>query len=251
MNSIDLNCDMGESFGVWRMGQDAEVMPWISSANIACGMHAGDPATMLRTVDLARAHGVAIGAHVALPDLAGFGRRAIAIEPADLHALVLYQLGALAGVARARAMELRHVKPHGALYHQLAADAALADAFAAAVQAFDARLRVVTQVQGALPAAAAAHGLRVLREAFADRGYGSDGRLLPRSQAGALLPPARAAAQALLLASAGCAEDADGRRVPVAADTLCLHGDREDAAALAHAVHRRLAAAAIRIEAPA
>lgn len=249
MKRIDFNCDMGESFGVWRMGQDAEVMPWISSASIACGMHAGDPATMQATVALARRHRVAIGAHVSLPDLQGFGRRAMAITPADLHALVIYQLGALDGFARAAGTRLRHVKAHGALYHQANADPALAEAFAGATHAVDPALRVVTQPDGALQHAAAARGLSVLREAFVDRGYGADGRLLARGTPGALLTPPQAAAQALALATRGAIIAFGGVTVPVSADTLCMHGDRDDAATLAQAIHAVLVGANIAIEA--
>lgn len=250
MKTIDLNCDMGESFGAWTMGQDAQVMPWISSANIACGMHAGDPSTMRRTVELALRHGVAIGAHVALPDLVGFGRRAMAILPEDLHALVLYQIGALAGIAQAAGAQLRHVKAHGALYHQTVADAALADAFASAVHAFDVQLVVMTSAEGALREAASKHGLRVLREAFADRGYGADGRLLARGTPGAVFDTAQAAAQALTLATRGEVTARGGARLVVAAETLCMHGDRDDAAATAQAIHTALAAAGLSVEAP-
>ena len=213
MKRIDFNCDMGESFGVWRMGQDAEVMPWISSASIACGMHAGDPATMQATVALARRHHVAIGAHVSLPDLQGFGRRTMAITPADLHALVIYQIGALDGFARAAGTRLRHVKAHGALYHQANADPALAEAFAGATHAVDPALRVVTQPDGAL------------------------------------LTPPQAAAQALALATRGTVIALNGATVPVSVDTLCMHGDRDDAVTLAQAIHAVLAAANIAIEA--
>jgi UPF0271 protein len=249
MKRIDLNCDMGESFGAWNMGQDAQVMPWVSSANIACGMHAGDPATIQRTVALAVQHDVAIGAHVSLPDLQGFGRRAMAISAADLHALVLYQIGALAGFARAAGTRLHHVKAHGALYHQTASDSALAQAFARAVRDFDAQLAVIAQSGGALLDAAQALGLRGLREAFADRGYGSDGKLLARGTPGALLEPAQAAAQALAMAAHNEVVAHGNMCLPIIADTLCIHGDHEDAAALAQAVRSALAAAGISVQA--
>ncbi len=249
MKRIDLNCDMGESFGAWNMGQDARVMPWISSANIACGMHAGDPATIRRTVALAVQHGVAIGAHVSLPDLQGFGRRTMAISAADLHALVLYQIGALAGFARAAGTRLRHVKAHGALYHQTASDAALSQAFAQAVCDFDMQLAVVAQHGSAVLDATQALGLRGLREAFADRGYGGDGKLLPRGATGALLDTAQAAAQALGIAAQGVVVAHGGARLAIVADTLCMHGDRDDAAALAQTLHSALATANISVQA--
>ena len=251
MKRIDLNCDMGESFGVWNMGQDAQVMPWISSANIACGMHAGDPATMQRTVALAVQHGVAIGAHVSLPDLQGFGRRAMAISAADLHALVLYQLGALAGFAHAAGGRLRHVKAHGALYHQTACDAVLAQAFTRAVRDFDAQLAVVAQSGSALLDAAQTLHLRGLREAFADRGYDHDGKLLARGTHGALLETAQAAAQAVMIAAHDAVVEHHGARLTLTADTLCLHGDRDDAAMLAQAVRGALTAAGIDVQAAA
>lgn len=251
MKRIDLNCDMGESFGAWTMGQDARVMPWISSANIACGMHAGDPATMQRTVALAVQHGVAIGAHVSLPDLQGFGRRAMAISATELHALVLYQLGALAGFARAAGTRLRHVKAHGALYHQTADDAVLAQAFTQAVRDFDAQLAVIAQPGSALLDAAQTLHLLALREAFIDRGYNDDGELLLRGTAGALLDTAAARAQAMALATRHEVLTHAGTRLSLIADTLCMHGDREDAATLAQAVHDALTAAGIDVQAAA
>ncbi len=241
MHSVDFNCDMGESFGAWRMGDDAAVMPWISSASIACGMHAGDPSTMQATVALARSHGVAIGAHVALPDLQGFGRRAMAITPAELHALALYQIGALAAFAHAAGTRLRHVKAHGALYHQVHADAALATALADAVAQFDTRLAIIAMAGGALATATVQRGLPLRREAFADRGYAADGTLLPRGQPGAVLDAAAAAAQAVRLAQGGT----------VTCDTLCVHGDGANAAGVAAAVHHALCAAGIAVAAPA
>jgi len=249
MKRIDLNCDMGESFGAWTMGQDAQVMPWISSANIACGMHAGDPATMQRTVILAVRHGVAIGAHVSLPDLQGFGRRAMAISAADLYALVLYQLGALAGFVQAAGARLRHVKAHGALYHQTAADTELAQALAHAVRDFDAQLAVMAQPGSALLEAAQKLHLRGLREAFADRGYDQDGKLLARGTPGALLEITQAAAHAVTLATQGTVTTAQDTRLAIDADTLCLHGDRADAAMLAQTVRSALNAAGIDVRA--
>src|SRR5689334_23807693 len=164
--AIDLNCDMGESFGAWRMGQDAEVMPWITSANIACGFHAGDFSTMQQTVALAKQHGVAIGAHVSLPDLQGFGRREMKISPNEAHALTLYQVGALAAFARAAGTRVAHVKPHGALYNMAAKDRPLADAIARAVRDFDADLILLGLANSELPRAGQALGLRVAHEAF-------------------------------------------------------------------------------------
>ena len=231
---IDLNCDMGESFGAWRMGQDAEVMPWITSANIACGFHAGDFSTMRQTVALAIKHGVAIGAHVSLPDLQGFGRRELRVTPDEAYAMTLYQIGALAAFTGAAGTRVAHVKPHGALYNMAAKDAALADAIARAVRDFDRDLILVGLAGSALPAAGAAIGLRVAHEAFADRRYEADGSLTPRREADAVIHHVEAAvAQALRIATKGNVETRDGKFIDVRADTICVHGDRPDAAVFA------------------
>ncbi|HET6546549.1 MAG TPA: 5-oxoprolinase subunit PxpA [Rhodanobacteraceae bacterium] len=247
---IDLNCDMGESFGAWRMGQDAEVMPWISSANIACGFHAGDPAIMQRTVAMARAHGVAIGAHVALPDLAGFGRRELRVTPAETYAFSLYQIGALAGFARAAGSALAHVKPHGALYNMAARDAALADAIAQAVRDFDARLILVGLAASELPRAGERAGLAVAHEAFADRRYDDDGRLAPRGEADAVIGNGdAAAAQAVAICTCGLVTTRNGSTRRIHADTLCVHGDRADAGLFAQRLRTALDAAGVRVAA--
>ena len=244
--TIDLNCDMGESFGAWRMGQDAEVMPWITSANIACGFHAGDFSTMQQTVLLAKKHGVAIGAHVSLPDLQGFGRRELRVTPDEAYALTLYQIGALSAFTRAAGTRLAHVKPHGALYNMAAKDAALADAIARAVHDFDKDLILVGLAGSALPAAGAAIGLRVAHEAFADRRYEADGSLTPRREADAVIHDIDAAvAQAVRIATKGNAETRDGRIIDVHADTICVHGDRDDAAVFARRLREALTGAGV------
>ena len=240
-SAIDLNCDMGESFGAWRMGQDAEVMPWITSANIACGFHAGDFSTMEQTVLLAKAHGVAIGAHVSLPDLQGFGRRELRVTPDEAYAMTLYQIGALVAFAKAADTRVAHVKPHGALYNMAAKDAALADAIARAVRDFDKDLILVGLAGSKLPAAGAALGLRVAHEAFADRRYEADGSLTPRREAGAVIHDLDAAvAQAVQIATKGEVETRDGKIIDVRADTICVHGDRNDAAMFARRLREAL-----------
>lgn len=245
---IDLNCDLGESFGAWRMGADEAVMPYISSANIACGFHAGDPDTMLRTVELARDAGVAIGAHVALPDLQGFGRREMRVSPAEAYAMTLYQVGALAGFTRAAGTFLRHVKPHGALYNMAARDAALADAIAAAVCDFDPLLVLVGLAGSELPRAGERHGLAVAHEAFADRRYRADGSLVPRDAAGAVIDDIEASlAQALAIAQGGGIESREGARLQLRVDTLCVHGDHPDAPSRARRLHEALAGAGMRV----
>lgn len=248
---IDLNCDMGESFGAWTMGQDEAVLPFVTSANVACGFHAGDPRVMLATVRAAVRHGVRVGAHVSLPDLQGFGRREMKVTPDEAHAFTLYQLGALDGVARACGVKLAHVKPHGALYNMAARDAALSSAIAAAVAAFDRALVLFGLAGGALVAAGRAAGLRVAEEAFADRSYEPDGQLTPRGIPGAVLSdPAAAAAQAVALATRGEVVARGGGLLRLRADTICVHGDRPDAAAFARALREALSTAGLRVEAP-
>lgn len=239
--TIDLNCDMGESFGAWTMGQDAAVLAHVTSANIACGFHAGDPATMRRTVELAAQANVAIGAHVSLPDLVGFGRREMRVSPADAHAMTLYQIGALAGFVRAAGARLRHVKPHGALYTMAARDTALADAIARAVRDADASLILVGLAGSELPRAGKRAGLAVAHEAFADRAYESDGSLATRGTAGAVIDDIEAAlAQATSIARDGRVTARDGSTLALCADTLCVHGDRADAGLFAQRLRAAL-----------
>jgi UPF0271 protein len=249
--SIDLNCDMGESFGAWTMGDDAGVLAHVSSANIACGMHAGDPATMRRTVELALAAGVAIGAHVSLPDLQGFGRREMKIGADEAYALTLYQIGALDGFARAAGMRLTHVKPHGALYNMAARDTALADAIARAVRAFDASLRLVGLAASELPRAGERVGLAVAHEAFADRRYENDGTLTPRRERDAVIEDIDdVVAQALAIARGDGATTRQGSHLALHADTICVHGDRPNAAAFAQRLREGLRAAGIDVAPP-
>jgi UPF0271 protein len=246
MRSIDLNCDMGESFGAWRMGADTAVMPWITSANVACGFHAGDPMTMLATVRAAADAGVAIGAHIGLPDLAGFGRRVMAVSPAELYAMSVAQLGALTAVARTANLRVGHLKPHGALYHMAEQDPALARAIVDAIRDVDSRVRLVGLAGGALVRAGDRGGLAIAHEAFADRRYLADGRLVPRGQPDAVIEDIDAAVrQAVALAVDGVVTSVDGGTVRVHADTVCVHGDRPDAAAFAQALHDGLHAAGL------
>ena len=249
--SIDLNCDLGESFGAWRMGQDADVLAHVSSANIACGFHAGDPDTMRHTVTLAVAAQVALGAHVSLPDLQGFGRREMRISAHEAYAMTLYQIGALAGFAQAAGTRLHHVKPHGALYNMAARDAALADAIAAATRDFDTRLVLVGLAGSELPRAGLRAGLRIANEAFVDRRYEDDGSLTPRGEADALLGEhVDILAQALAIAAGRGVPTRRGGILPLQADTLCVHGDRADAGALARSLRGALQDAGLSIRAP-
>lgn len=243
---IDLNSDIGESFGAWTMGDDAGVLVHVTSANIACGFHAGDALTMQRTVALAVERGVAIGAHVGLPDLQGFGRREMKISAAEAHAFTLCQIGALDAFARAAGTRLRHIKPHGALYNMAARDASLADAIAQAIRGFDPELVLVGLAASELPRAGVRAGLRVAHEAFADRRYEADGSLTPRSRVDAVIADADAAvAQALAIVRDARVSARDGSTLALRADTLCVHGDRVDAATWAARLRQALEAAGV------
>ncbi|HEX5386945.1 MAG TPA: 5-oxoprolinase subunit PxpA [Gemmatimonadales bacterium] len=246
--TIDLNADLGEGFGIWAPAADAELLPLVTSANIACGFHAGDPVRMRETVALAAAHGVAIGAHPGYPDLQGFGRRELDASPAEIAAYALYQVGALDAVARAAGTRVRYVKPHGALYHRLARDRDAARAFAAAIHDLDRELTVLGPEGSALLAAARSAGLEARREAFIDRGYGPDGILVPRGREGALASdPVAAAERAVRIVREGLVKAVDGTDVPVAADSLCIHGDGRHAAELLRAVRARFEAEGIAV----
>src|SRR6476660_6612574 len=225
-SSIDLNCDLGESFGRWTLGQDAELMESISSCNVACGFHAGDPDVMRRTVRLAKENGIAIGAHPGLPDLVGFGRRTMSVTPQEVEALVLYQVGALAAIARAEGATLRHVKAHGALYNMAIRDRPLADAIARAVAAFDSSLLLFGLPGSELLRAGEAAGLPVAAEGFADRAYEPDGSLTPRSLPDAVIhDPDAVVARAVLMAREGVVVARNGDEVPMRVATICTHGD--------------------------
>ena len=249
---IDLNADVGESLGAWPMGDDERLIPLVSSVNVACGAHAGDPRTIERTVRLAVASGAAVGAHPGYPDLLGFGRRDLAMEPADLEASILYQVGAVAAFARDAGVELHHVKPHGALYNAAARDRQLAETIARAIHRAGSSLLVYGPPGSALLAAAEAAGLPVVAEAFPDRAYEPDGSLRSRRLPGAVLSDsATIADRALALARDGRVVASDGSLVTVAAGTLCLHGDTPGAADHARAVRETLAAAGIEVRAVA
>ncbi|HTI38273.1 MAG TPA: 5-oxoprolinase subunit PxpA [Vicinamibacterales bacterium] len=244
--SIDINCDMGESFGPWPMGTDALVLPFITSANIACGAHAGDPSVMRRTVRLAREHGVSVGAHPGFPDLQGFGRREMRIPPSEVEDSVLAQIGALDAIARAEGVRLRHVKAHGALYNMAARDRSLADAVARAIRAFDPSLIMLGLPGSALIDAGEAAGLTVAREGFADRSYEPDGSLTPRSREGAVLHAADVVAErAVRLVAEGRAVTSGKTTIALRVDTICVHGDTPGAATLASRVRQALAAAGV------
>ena len=246
---IDLNCDCGESYGAWTLGDDAALLQYVTSANVACGGHAGDPDVMRRTVHLAHERGVAVGAHPGYPDLAGFGRRSLPMTPEQITNSVLAQIGALAAIAHVEGAQLTHVKPHGALYNDAAINFTLAEAIAYAVAVFDQKLILVGLAGSDLIRAGEAAGLRVAHEAFADRRYEADGTLRSRSLPGAVLDdPSEAAAQALSIVTQGNAQTIDGVHVPIKAYTLCVHGDLPGAAARAAAVRKALDAAGVAVQ---
>lgn len=250
MPRIDLNCDCGESFGAWRLGDDEAVLPLVTSANVACGAHAGDPEVMRHTVRRCRDLGVAVGAHPGFPDLPGFGRRVLPMSPQEITNSVLAQIGALYAIARAEGVELRHVKAHGALYNLAAVTPPVAEAIARAVAAFSRELVLVGLAGSQLTAAGEAAGLRVAHEAFADRTYEADGTLRSRSLPDALiLDPARNLSQALSIVQHGQALTLASSPVPVAADTLCIHGDTPGAAERAAALRHGLEQAGVRVRA--
>lgn len=245
--TVDLNADLGEGFGVWTLGDDDAMLDIVTSANIACGFHAGDPAGLLRVCRSAATRGVRIGAQVGYRDLAGFGRRFIDIEPADLTADVIYQIGALSALAAAAGTTVTYVKPHGALYNSIVENEAQARAVAKAVHSVDPGLPVLGLAGSAFFAAAADLGLRTIAEAFADRAYCADGWLVSRREPGAVLHDAEAIAQRVLtMVTEGRVQAVDGSEIDISAESVCVHGDSPGAVQIAAAVRRRLEAAAVR-----
>ena len=250
MMRIDLNADVGESFGPYEIGADAAVLRHVTSANVACGGHGGDPSVMRRTVRLAVDSGASPGAHPGYADLMGFGRRDIEMAPQEVEDLVVYQIGALAGMAAAEGVRLRHVKPHGALYNRAARDRPLADAIARAVRAVDRRLILFGGSGSRLVEAGEALGLRTAAEVFADRAYRADGSLAPRREPGAVIAdPALVAERALRLVERGEVAAVDGAVIQLRRDTICLHGDTPGAGDIAAAVRARLEQAGVRLAA--
>jgi UPF0271 protein len=250
MKTLDLNCDMGEGFGAWRMGDDAALLDHVTSANIACGFHAGDPGTIHRTVKLALEKGVAVGAHPSLPDLQGFGRRRMNVSAQEAYDLVVYQVGALAGFAAACGGKLSHVKAHGALYNMAAKDAKLAQAIAQAVKDFDPRLILFGLAGSELIRAGEQAGLKTANEVFADRTYQADGSLTPRAQPDAMIhDPALALAQVKRMLEEGKVKSTNGLDVAVKADTLCIHGDEAGAVEFARRIRAALDADGVRVAA--
>ncbi|MGP0173182.1 LamB/YcsF family protein [Pseudomonas sp. NCHU5208] len=250
MPSIDLNSDLGESFGQWSMGDDAAMLDIVSSANVACGFHAGDPAGILRTLKAAAAKGVTIGAHVAYPDLVGFGRRNMDIASDELTADVIYQIGALQALATAAGTSVRYVKPHGALYNTIAHDTRQALAVIEAIRAVDARLVLVALAGSKLIELARHEGLTCIAEAFADRAYTPQGTLVSRREPGAVLHDAEQVAQRMLrLVQSGEVEAIDGSVTRIEADSICVHGDSPGAIQMAREVRQLLEQSGVSLQA--
>jgi len=247
-NAVNLNSDLGESFGAWHMGNDQAMLGIVKSANIACGFHGGDPTVMRETVRLAKANGVSIGAHPSFPDLQGFGRRQMKMSPAEIEALIAYQTGALMGIAAAEGVRVTHVKPHGALSNMASVEPDLAAAIARAIKAVDPQLIFLVTAQSQMSKAGRKLGLTVAEEVFADRTYGDDGNLTPRSQPHAMIHDA---AQSLAHVRRMVEEQAifslSGRKIPTPIDSICVHGDEPTAVAVAQSVRDGLSAAQIRI----
>jgi 5-oxoprolinase (ATP-hydrolysing) subunit A len=247
---VDLNADVGESFGAYTIGDDEALLESVTSASVACGFHAGDPVVMTTTVRAALEHGVVVGAHIGYPDLQGFGRRPMVLAPDELTAGVIYQLGALDAIARSLGSRVRFVKPHGALYHKAAADQGVARALVAGVLAFDPTLPVVTLPNSCVVVEAAAVGMATVGECFADRAYTSAGALVSRSLPGGVIDdPDVVAARALAMATEGLIEAIDGSRLRVRADSMCVHGDTAGAAALAATIRAALERAGVELKA--
>lgn len=243
---MDLNSDLGESYGAWRMGDDAAMLQIVTSANVACGFHAGDPQGIWQTLRHAAARGVCVGAHVSYPDRVGFGRRSMDVSSADLTADVIYQIGALQGLAAAAGTRVRYVKPHGALYNTIAHDERQARAVIEAIRAVDSSLILLGLANAPLLQWAQAAGLQTAAEAFADRAYTPQGTLVSRQQPGAVLHDAELVARRMLaLVQTGEIEAIDGSRIRLQADSICVHGDSPDAVRMAQQVRQHLQAAGV------
>lgn len=240
-STIDLNCDMGESFGAWTMGRDVELMDYVSSVNIACGFHAGDASVMRQTIELAIKKNVAIGGHPSFPDLQGFGRRSMSLSPNEVFDIILYQVSAIKGMCEALGGKLHHVKPHGALYNQAAKDKTLAEAIAKAVKSIDENLILYGLSGSYLISKAENIGLKTASEVFADRTYQNDGSLTPRSEPNALINDTEIAiSQVLKMVNEQTVTATNGETVSLKAETICIHGDGENAVEFAKKINQKL-----------
>ena len=248
MNKVDLNCDLGESFGNYKLGLDEEVIKYISSANIACGFHASDPLVMEKTVAMAKENGVAIGAHPGYPDLVGFGRRNMNISPKEVKAMVIYQIGALAAFCKAGGLSLQHVKPHGGMYNMAGKDAAWAEAICEAIYDVDPGYILLAPGNGEMSKAAARIGLKCAREVFADRAYEEDGSLVARSKPGAVITDENVAIERVVsMVKYGKVTAITGKEIAVEAESICVHGDGVKAVEFVKKIKERLSAEGIAI----
>ncbi len=249
MFSVDLNCDMGESFGAWKTGSDAELMKFVSSANIACGFHAGDPTTVRQTIELAIRNDIAIGAHPGFPDLQGFGRRSMSLSPQEVSDLVLYQVSAIKGVCEAFGAKLHHVKPHGALYNQAAQDSKLAETICQAIKSIDEEIILYGLSGSFLISEAEKLDLNTANEVFADRTYTADGNLTPRTKPNALITDTeQAVSQVLQMIKESTVTALTGEEVSLKAETICIHGDGKNALEFAKALNQNLKETSIKIK---
>lgn len=241
MKMLNLNCDLGESFGNYKCGMDEEILPYITSANVACGFHASDPVVMQKTVRAAKKQGVAVGAHPGFPDLVGFGRRNMALSCEEITAIVEYQIGALWAFCKANGMKLQHVKPHGALYNMAAKDEKMASAICEGIAAVDTGLILLAPAFSQMAKAAKGFGLSCAMEVFADRAYEEDGSLVPRSKPGAMIENQEEAIKRVLqMVKKGTVTAITGKEIEVQADSVCIHGDSPKALAFAKEIHSAL-----------
>ena len=250
MKTIDLNCDMGESFGVYTLGYDEEAMAHVTSINVACGFHASDPMNMMKTIKLAKKYGVAVGAHPGFNDLVGFGRRAMAASVEEIKADVIYQIGALWGFCQAEGLKMQHVKAHGAMYNQAEKDINVAIAIGEAIKAVDSELYMVCLGNSVMVEGAKKVGVRYVEEAFADRAYTAQGTLVPRKQAGAVIHDLDAVTKQVLgMVSSSTVTALDGTVVKIAAQTICVHGDTPNAVAMIKNIRQGLKDAGVTLKA--
>jgi UPF0271 protein len=246
--NVDINCDMGESFGVYRLGYDEEMMAHITSANIACGYHAGDPIVMERTISLAKKHGVSPGAHPGFPDLVGFGRRSMELTPREVRNDLIYQVGALSAFAQVEGLTLQHVKPHGQLYNLAAKDEPMTRAICEAIVALEKNLILVALSGSNMAGIALKSGLKVAREAFADRAYHRDGSLVSRKREGSVIhDPKRAAERVIRMVQEGKVQSIEGDLIDLEIDSVCVHGDTPGAVQLAQTIRTNLERAGITV----
>lgn len=250
MYTIDMNCDLAESFGAYHIGMDEEILPYITSANLACGFHASDPAVMKKSVEACRCKQVAVGAHPGFPDIQGFGRRNMVLAPEEIKAMIMYQIGALDAFCRANGIAMQHVKPHGALYNMAGKDLAMARAICEAIAAVNPHLLLMAQAGSQMEKAAKELDLQMAREVFADRAYEEDGSLVPRSKPGSMIEDEeQAVSRVIMMVRQGKVKAITGKEIPIQADSVCVHGDGEKALLFVKKLREAFAAEGIQVQA--